>query len=65
MTLDDLRTPRMVSLEETAQRFNMTVMALQERLRRGTFPVKPKMRRPKQWSSLELLEYFEDKRRRG
>ena len=63
--LVDISTPRMVSLEEVASLFQSTPGAIRARLRRGTFPVRPKADRPARWSSTELAKYFADDRKRG
>jgi hypothetical protein len=59
----DLSGYRMVPLEEVAALFNLTTNSVQSRVWNGRFPVKPKMKKPLQWSSVELRAYFEDGRR--
>jgi predicted DNA-binding transcriptional regulator AlpA len=63
--MPDISGYRMVSLEEVAILFGTTPTALKQQVHFGTFPVKPKMSRPKRWSSVELREWFEDGRKRS
>lgn len=61
----DLDGYRMVSLEEVAQLFDIEAKSIQVRVWNGRFPVKPKMKKPMRWSSVELRAFFEDARRRA
>lgn len=61
----DLSVPRLVQEHEVARLFHLSIRALRYRVSAGTFPVEPKIRRPAQWSSVELLRFLEDARRRS
>lgn len=61
----DLTSPRLVSLEEVARLFGLTEKSIRGRLMNRRFPVRPKLRKPFRWSSVELREWIEDSRRRG
>lgn len=60
----DISGYRLVSAQEVAKLWCITVCALKMRLVRGTFPVRPRQRRPPMWSSVDLREWFEDARKR-
>jgi predicted DNA-binding transcriptional regulator AlpA len=60
----DLSGWRMVSLPEVSQLFGISEKSVTTSVWNGTFPVRPKAKRPYRWSSVELREYFEDARRR-
>ncbi len=63
--IPDLSVPRLVEEPEVARLFHLTIRALRYRVTAGTFPVDPKIRRPAQWSSVDLLAFLNDKRRRA
>jgi hypothetical protein len=61
----DLSGHYLVSIEDVARLFGKSVVSVKTCCWNGTFPIRPKAKRPYRWSSVELREWFEDGRKRA